>query len=109
GVAAGVAVENFAVFAEFFDRIFEVRLVVGFVAGSFVFGQQESDLGSAAAAAPAAGSHCSDQEDGTEDDPDSARYRPTRHRAGLHCDLLFRASRFDRSTTPIAGISKHPR
>ena len=42
-VAAGVEVDDFAVGALFFDRVFEVRAVVGFVAGRFVFRQQEGD------------------------------------------------------------------
>ena len=51
GVAAGVAVDDFAVFAQFFDRFFEVGPVVGFVAGRLVFRQQEGDLGATATAA----------------------------------------------------------
>ena len=54
GVAAGVAVDDFAVGALFFDRFFEVRPVVGFVARRFVFRQQEGDLGATAVAAAAA-------------------------------------------------------
>src|SRR6476646_899096 len=57
GVTAGVAVEDFAVFAVFFDSLFEVGLVVGFVTGRFVFGEQEGDLRPASSAAAATAGH----------------------------------------------------
>src|SRR5260221_12960338 len=53
-VAAGVVVEDFAVFADFFYGFFEVRPVIGLIARRFVFGQQQGDLGATATAAAAA-------------------------------------------------------
>src|SRR4029077_3269663 len=44
GVAASVVVEDFAVFALFFDGLFEIRPVVGLVARGFVFGKKKGDL-----------------------------------------------------------------
>ena len=44
GISTGVAVDDFAFFALFFDGLFEIWPVVGFVARGFVFRQQEGDL-----------------------------------------------------------------
>jgi len=49
----GVAVDDFAFFADFFDLGFEFGPVVGFVAARLRLGQQEGDLGAVTAASTA--------------------------------------------------------
>ena len=52
-----VAVEDFAVFAFFFDLFFEFGLVMSFVARSFVLGKKECDLRTATTRAATATRH----------------------------------------------------
>src|SRR5436305_847502 len=55
GITTGVEVDDFAFGALFRNRFFDARFVVGFVAGRFVFRQQEGDRSATASATATSG------------------------------------------------------